>query len=226
MKFSPDENIIFHIGGLPVNATIVNTWIIMVILAAISYALTRNFRSDGMSSVQNFLETIIELIAGQIQEVTGKDYRKYFSFIATLFLFIAFSNLATIIPFFDSPTASLSTTAALAFCVFLAVPFYGISEDGLQNYLVRYIKPSFFMLPFHIISEVSRTVALAVRLFGNIMSSTMIGAIFLLVIPFFFLVIMQLLGLITGIIQAYIFSILALVFISSAQAAHEGGDHG
>ena len=224
MTLSPDTKTVFTIGTFAINATIVNTWIIIFVLVSLSALLTRRLRTSGISPVQNFLETMIELIAAQIDEVTGRGHRRYFPFIATLFLFIAVSNLATIIPFFHAPTASLSTTAALAFCVFLSVPFFGIASSGLKNYFGQYFQPSVFMFPFHVLSEISRTVALAVRLFGNIMSSTMIGAIFLLVIPFIFPVIMQILGLVTGLIQAYIFSILALVFISSAESAHNGGD--
>jgi F-type H+-transporting ATPase subunit a len=124
--------------------------------------------------------------------------------------------LATIIPGYESPTGSLSTTAALAICVFVAVPFFGIAEQGLRGYLDSYLKPTVIMLPFNIISELSRTLALAVRLFGNMMSGTMILAILLTIAPLIFPIVMSALGLLTGMIQAYIFSILATVYIAAA----------
>ena len=133
----------------------------------------------------------------------------------TLFIFIATSNLLAIVPAYHPPTGSLSTTAALAISVFFAVPIFGIRQQGIWKYLRHYLEPSPFLLPFHIISEFSRTLALAVRLFGNVMSEGMIGAILISIAPFFFPVIMQALGLLTGLIQAYIFAILAVVYIGS-----------
>jgi F-type H+-transporting ATPase subunit a len=129
---------------------------------------------------------------------------------------VATAGLCTVIPGFQPPTASLSTTAALALSVFVAVPFFGIEEQGLGEYLKSYTKPTFIMLPFNIISELSRTLALAVRLFGNMMSGTMILAILLTITPFIFPIAMSALGLLTGMVQAYIFSILATVYIAAA----------
>ena len=137
-------------------------------------------------------------------------------FLGTLFLFVAAASLCTVIPGYTPPTGSLSTTAALALCVLVAVPFFGIQEKGVGGYLKSYVEPTFIMLPFNIISEVSRTLALAVRLFGNMMSGTMIIAILLTITPFIFPIVMTALGLLTGMVQAYIFSILAAVYIASA----------
>ena len=139
-------------------------------------------------------------------------------------MFIAVSNLLTIIPWYQAPTGSLSTTVALAVCVFIATPFFGITEGGLKAYCRSYIKPTFFMLPFNIIGEISRTLALAVRLFGNIMSGSMITGILLSVTPLFFPIIMQAFGLLTGLVQAYIFAVLAMVYIASAIQAHKAKD--
>ena len=125
-------------------------------------------------------------------------------------------------PGYISPTASLSTTTALAICVFIAVPLYGITSEGVLAYLKHYVKPTVFMLPFNVIGEISRTIALAVRLYGNIMSGTVIVAILLSLTPYFFPVIMQLLGLLTGMIQAYIFAVLAMVYIASATSVQMG----
>ena len=142
--------------------------------------------------------------------------KEYIGFIGTLFLFIAVANLGIIIPWYEPPTGSLSTTAALAICVFMAVPFFGIQKTGLVGYLKSFTQPNFIMLPFNIIGEVSRTLALAIRLFGNIMSGGMIVAILLTISPLIFPVIMNALGLLTGMVQAYIFSILATVYITAA----------
>ena len=142
--------------------------------------------------------------------------RPYLGFLGTLFLFVAAASLCTIIPGFQPPTGSLSTTAALALCVFVAVPLFGIEQQGIGGYLRSYMQPTFFMLPFNIISELSRTLALAVRLFGNMMSGAMIIGILLTITPFVFPIVMTALGLLTGMVQAYIFSILAAVYIAAA----------
>jgi F-type H+-transporting ATPase subunit a len=141
---------------------------------------------------------------------------KYLAFLGTLFLFVAISSLCTILPGYTPPTGSLSTTVALALSVFVAVPLFGIREQGLGGYLKTYTQPTLIMLPFNIISELSRTLALAVRLFGNMMSGVMIIGILLTITPFLFPVVMTLLGLLTGMVQAYIFSILAAVYIAAA----------
>jgi F-type H+-transporting ATPase subunit a len=162
-------------------------------------------------------------IRNQIQQISQEDPSRYLPFIGTLYLFIAFSNLLAFVPGYHPPTDSLSTTAALAGCVFLAVSLYGISHRGLRGYLDHYFKPTVFMLPFHIISEVSRTLALAVRLFGNVMSGVLLGGILLSVAPLFFPILLQVLELLIGQIQAFIFAVLATVYIASASQAHEEG---
>ena len=131
-------------------------------------------------------------------------------------MFIAAASLFTIVPGYQPPTGSLSTTTALALCVLVAVPLFGVQEQGVGGYLKSYIQPTFIMLPFNLISEVSRTLALAVRLFGNMMSGAMIIGILLTITPFVFPIVMTLLGLLTGMVQAYIFSILAAVYIAAA----------
>ena len=136
---------------------------------------------------QNFVEIIVTAIEKQIEEVGLSNSRQYLGFLGTLFLFVAVANLCTIIPGYEPPTGSLSTTAALGLCVFVAVPFFGIMERGVRGYLASYIEPTVIMLPFNIISELSRTLALAIRLFGNMMSGAMIMAILLTITPFIFL---------------------------------------
>ncbi len=222
MHLSPDQIVFWQHGFLKLNATIVFTWCLMLVLAGGSGLITRRL-STGLdrSHWQNLLEIIVTAIVKQIEEVGLKQPRKYLGFLGTLFLFVGAASLCTIIPGYEPPTASLSTTAALALCVFVAVPFFGIEEQGVRNYLKSYAKPTFIMLPFNIISELSRTLALAVRLFGNMMSGAMIIGILLTITPFVFPIIMTVLGLLTGTVQAYIFSILAAVYIAAATRVHK-----
>ena len=217
MKLSPDETIYWQHGFIVLSATIVWTWVIILLLVICSILITRKLRTDiHISRWQCLLEILVTGIYQQIEEVGIKKPEKYIGFLGTLFIYIAISNFCIIFPGYEAPTGSFSTTTALAFSVLIAVPFFGISKSGLGAYLKSYLQPTFIMLPFNIISEVSRTIALAVRLFGNIMSGGMIVAIILTIVPVVFPVIMNLLGLLTGMVQAYIFSILAAVYIASA----------
>ena len=217
MQLSPDELVYWQYGFFKLNATIVFTWALMLILAVGSKIITRNLSTDHTRSRwQNLLEIIVTGIAKQVEEVGLSQPRKYLGFLGTLFLFVATASLFTIVPGYQPPTGSLSTTTALALCVLVAVPLYGITEQGLGGYLKTYIEPTFIMLPFNLISEVSRTLALAVRLFGNMMSGAMIIGILLTITPFVFPIVMTLLGMLTGMVQAYIFTILAAVYIAAA----------
>ncbi len=217
MNITPDQWIFWQQGFIKLNATIVFSWLVMLLLVIGSWLITRRLTTGSrISRWQNMLEAVVELIQGQIAEVSHQRPQRYLPFIGTLFLFIFVSNVLAIVPGFEPPTGSLSTTAALALCVFVAVPIYGISQRGLIGYLKHYLRPTPLMLPFNIISELSRTLALAVRLFGNIMSGTILVAIIVSIVPFFFPVLLELLGLITGVIQAYIFAILAMIYIASA----------
>lgn len=217
MNISPDTQILWEHGFFKLNITIVATWALMLVLVLGSWLITRRLTTGiEISRWQSAMEIIVLTIEKQIKEVGIPQAEKYLPFLGTLFLLIATAGLFTIVPGYVPPTSSLSTTAALAICVFFAVPFFGIAESGLTGYLKTYLQPTFIMLPFNIISEVSRTIALAIRLFGNMMSGVMILSILLSIAPFFFPVLMNLLGLLTGMVQAYIFSILATVFIAAA----------
>ena len=217
MRLSPDQWVFWQHGFVRLNATIAFTWALMAVLTIGSALLTRKLATGRkLSRWQSLLEIVVTAISKQIEEVGLKPSKKYLGFIGTLFLFVAASSLCTVIPGFEPPTASLSTTAALALCVFVAVPAFGIAGQGVRGYLKSYLEPTIIMLPFNIISEASRTLALAVRLFGNMMSGAMIVAILLTITPFLFPVVMTLLGLLTGMVQAYIFSILAAVYIAAA----------
>ncbi len=221
MTISPDAIVIFSIGGWPVNATIVVTWLLMALLTLGAWLITRRLSSaEGLSRWQNLVEVLVSGLRDQIAAVSRQSPGPYLPFVGTLFIFILSANLLHLVPGIIPPTGSLSTTAALALCVFIAVPVFGIAQEGLLGYLRQYVRPTPLMLPFNLIGELSRTIALAVRLYGNIMSGTVIVGILLSLAPFLFPVLMQLLGLITGVIQAYIFAILAMVYIASASATH------
>jgi len=222
LRLSPDELIFWQYGFVTLNSTIVTTWVLMLVMTLGAMRITKKLLTEGqISRWQGFLEIVVTTIQEQIKEVGLKNPRTYLAFIGTLFLFIAVSNLCAIIPGYEPPTGSLSTTTALALSVFVAVLYFGIEDQGFAGYLKSYLKPTFIMLPFNIISEFSRTFALAIRLFGNIMSGTMIVAILLTIAPLIFPIFMDLLGLLTGIVQAYIFSILATVYIAAATRTRE-----
>ena len=218
MRLSPDELIFWQYGFIKLNATIVSTWGLMLALVIGSRVITGKLATDEQQRTrwQNLLEIIVTMIQTQIEQVGLREPRKYMGFLGTLFLFVAAASVCTILPGFEAPTGSLSTTAALALCVLVAVPYFGISDQGVRGYLASYAEPTVIMLPFNIISEVSRTLALAVRLFGNMMSGAMIIAILLTITPFIFPVVMTVLGLLTGLVQAYIFFVLATVYIAAA----------
>jgi F-type H+-transporting ATPase subunit a len=238
MRLSPDEIIFWQQGFVKLNATIVFTWVLMLVLVIGSTLITRRLglnkssaravlpnkdaklsEENPRSRWQNLLEIIVTSLEQQIHDVGLSKPRPYIGFLGTLFLFVASASASTIIPGFEPPTGSLSTTVALALCVFIAVPLFGISNQGVGDYLKSYLQPTVMMLPFNMISEVSRTLALAVRLFGNMMSGSMIIAILLAITPFVFPVVMTILGLLTGMVQAYIFFILATVYIAAATSS-------
>jgi F-type H+-transporting ATPase subunit a len=217
LNLTSDQEVFWRHGWLNLNETIVTTWIMMLCMAGAAKIMTRRLGLDGpVSRWQAALEIIVTTITSQLEGVGLNHARKYLPFLGTLFLFIALSCLGTVIPGFHPPTSSLSTTAALAGCVFLAVPLFGIADQGLWGYLKTYAQPTLIMLPFNIVGEFSRTLALAMRLFGNMMSGTMIVAILITITPLLFPAVMTALGLLTGMVQAYIFFILAAVYIAAA----------
>lgn len=222
MTITPDLILYWQAGPFRITATLVFTWVVMAFLVLGSWAVTRKLSSGtSVPRGQLLLEIVLDGIRGQIREVAGTDSDRYLPFIGTLFLFIVASNVLAIVPGFRPPTGSLSTTSALALCVFVAVPAFGIASRGLRAYLRAYMEPHPLMLPFNLLGEVTRTIALSIRLFGNMMSGTMIAAVALAIAPLFFPIIMNALGLLIGVIQAYIFAILALVFIASASRVHD-----
>lgn len=225
-QISPDQLILWQMGFAKITATLLYTWFIMAILIIGSWLVTRKISKDiDISHWQNLLEVIVSTIRGQIMEITKDNPDHYLAFIGTLFLFIGLSNLLLIVPGYVAPTSSLTTTAALAICVFIAVPLYGITKRGLLEYLKEYFQPTFIFFPFHVMGELTRTLALSVRLFGNIMSHDKVIGVLLAITPLFFPIVMHALGLLIGMVQAYIFAILAMVYIASATQAHEQETH-
>ncbi|MGX9365888.1 F0F1 ATP synthase subunit A [Desulfoplanes sp. PS50] len=222
MTITPDIIIFWQYGPFKLNETIVSTWLIMALLGLLAWWTGKHISREKPASFwQNALEVIVVFVREIIEDTTSHRVEAILIFTGSLFVFVATANILSVVPGFTTPTGSLSTTTALALCVFVAVPWFGISQVGLKAYLANYLRPTWIMLPFNIIGELSRTLALAVRLFGNMMSGTMIGAILLLVIPLIFPVLMQLLGLLTGVIQAYIFAVLAIVYIASGMETQQ-----
>lgn len=224
-----EEVVWFTIGPIPItNVTVYTvgfTWAVMALLVLLARLATRR-SSEALTPWQNFMEIVVGWMEGQIREIARRPAAPYLPFVGTLFLFIAASNVLAVVPLFDPPTSKLSTTAALATCVFVAVPYFGIASQGMRNYLASYLKPVFIMLPFNVIGEVSRTIALAVRLFGNMLSGGLIAGVLLAFVPLFVPIVMHALGLLTGMIQAYIFAILATVYIAAGLGPRERGEAG
>ncbi|AMA10815.1 F0F1 ATP synthase subunit A [Picosynechococcus sp. PCC 73109] len=222
MQITPDNIIFYQYQFVVINATLVYTWLTMALLVIGAAWVTKKLVvRPKLPPWQNFLEIVVDGIYQHIAEVTQQEPEPYLAFVGTLFLFILTANLLTVVPGYQAPTGSLSTTIALAIAVFIAVPIYGIRQRGILGYLKSYLQPTPIMLPFQIIGEFSRTLALAVRLFGNIMSGNLLAAILLALVPLFVPVAMNLLGLVFGVIQAYVFAILALVYIASAATVQE-----
>ena len=224
---TPDATVFWDAGFVNLNLTIVTTWAVMALLIGGAWLITRRLSTGPeLSRWQNGVEVVVTLLRDQIREISGQEPGRYLPFVGTLFIFIFTSNALVIIPGYVPPTASLSTTTALALLVLFAVPAFGIAQQGVRSYLRTYVRPSPFMLPFNILSELSRTLALAVRLFGNVMSFSKIIAILLAIAPLIFPALLNGLGLLTGVIQAYIFAVLATVYISAnTRTRRVGSDH-
>ena len=205
----------FALGPVVINVSVITTWGIMLMFAAFAWLATRRLeRIPG--KFQTFVESIVAAIDDAIVAVAPEHSRQILPFIATLWLFLIVANLIGLIPGLHSPTRDLSVTSALAVLVFLSVHWFGIRMLGLKNYLHHYLKPSPILLPFHIISEITRSLALAIRLFGNMMSLDMAAMIILLVAGFLAPIPILMLHIIEALVQAYIFGMLALVYLASA----------
>ncbi|HAT1847063.1 TPA: F0F1 ATP synthase subunit A [Legionella pneumophila] len=211
----------FSIGGLPITQSVLTTWFIMISLFIMAWSTTYKCSLLQPSTYQLLWEGVLSTMYDAIKEVLPNHVELIFPFVATLWIFILVSNLIGVIPGFYSPTADLSVTASLAIITFLSVHWFGIRAEGWREYLKHYIKPTPFLLPFHLISEISRTLALAVRLFGNIMSLQLTALIVLMIAGFLVPIPILILHIIEAIIQAYIFGMLALIYIAGGIQAHE-----
>jgi F-type H+-transporting ATPase subunit a len=211
---------IIRIGSLPITDVVLTSWGLTLLLGLGSWLATRRLQLDP-GPVQTALEGIVSLIETAVKEVLPQQAPQVMPFIGTLWLFLVLANLAGLIPGLHSPTRNLSVTAALAVLVFLATHWFGIRSQGWASYLRHYLTPVPLLLPFHLISEITRTVALAVRLFGNIMSLEMAALLVLLVGGLLVPIPLLLLHVVEALVQAYIFGMLALIYIAGGIQAQQ-----
>lgn len=221
---------VFELGPIQITSTVITTWVVMAVITVLAWLTTRRLQTIP-DRPQALVEAIVLLIEESIRDIAPQHVDKILPFIASLWIFLVLANLVGLIPGMHSPTRDLSATAAIAFLVFLSVHWYGIRIQGLKNYLLHYLRPSPILLPFNIISEVTRTIALAVRLFGNIMSLEMIALLVLLVAGFLVPVPILMLHIVEALVQAYIFGMLALIYVAGSLQSQQltqqkqGEDH-
>jgi len=216
---------LFHLGPLDVTATVTTTWGLIVVLAVLAWLGTRGLREQPRP-VQAMLEGIVGAMYDTIYAVTPEHARRILPFVGTLWVFLVIANLIGLVPGLHSPTRDLSATFALAILVFLSVHWFGIRAQGLRSYLRHYLSPSPILLPFHIISEITRTVALAIRLFGNMMSLEMAALLILLVAGFLAPIPILMLHIVEALVQAYIFGMLALIYVAGGLQSQRLMDEG
>lgn len=207
-----DENSL-KIGNLVLSNSLLTSILITIILALAAWLAQRNL-SAGASGRRALLEGVIDALDSAIEGVVGESHRQVLPFVGTLWIFLVVANLVGLIPGFHSPTRDLSITGALAILSFLSVHWFGVRSVGWKAYLKHYLHPNPILLPFHLISEVSRTLALAVRLFGNMMSLEMTAVLLLMVAGFLAPIPILMLHIIEALVQAYIFGVLTLVYIA------------
>lgn len=212
--------VLFSFGPLEISETTLTGWGVLLALAGVSALATRRLLLEP-GAFQTAIEGIVSVLEAAIRAVAPQHARLLLPFIGTLWVFLVVANLVGLIPGLHSPTRDLSVTAALALLVFLSVHWYGIRINGLRRYLRHYVLPNPVLLPFHLISEITRTLALAVRLFGNIMSLEMAALLVLLVAGFLAPVPILMLHIVEALVQAYIFGMLALVYIAGGIQAQE-----
>ncbi|MCU0808383.1 MAG: F0F1 ATP synthase subunit A [Candidatus Contendobacter sp.] len=214
----------FSIGPFGITATVGTTWILLLAFGLGCWLATRRLSVENPGVFQTALEGVVQAIESAIEAVLPGRARLVLPFVGTLWLFVAAANLTGLIPGLHSPTGDLSATAALAILVFLSVHWYGIRSDGPKAYLHQYLSPSPILLPFHLLGELSRTLALAVRLFGNIMSLEMAALLVLLVAGLLVPVPVLMLHIVEALVQAYIFGTLALIYIAGGMQSREESD--
>jgi len=210
--------VVFHLGPVAITRPVVTTWAIMLVLAVVCRLMTRRL-APNPDRRQTVLELVVTGIARQIEDVIRKDARPYLSLLGTLFIFLATANLSGVLPGVEAPTGKLETPAALALIVFFSVHYFGVRARGLAGYLASFAQPKLIMLPLNIISEVTRTFSLMVRLFGNVMSGEFVIALVVALAGLFVPIPLMVLEILVGLVQAYIFTVLATVFIGAAVGA-------
>ncbi len=221
METSPlVPDILFSLGPVAISRAVVTTWVLMAVITGLAVVAMRaaGVRAGRMQAVA---EILVDTIASQIKEIIGREPWPFIPLLGTLFIFIASANLAAVFPGGTPPTGHIETPAALAIIVFFSVHFYGIRARGLGRYLRRYAEPSVFLIPLNILSELTRTFSLMIRLFGNMMSHEFVIAIVLFLAGLFLPIPFLLLGILIGLVQAYIFTVLAAVYIGAAVGSIE-----
>jgi F-type H+-transporting ATPase subunit a len=223
MQGSPLTSVIlFHLGPIAITRPVVTTWVIMLVLTGACWGVTRRLqvRPDRRQAV---LEIVVTGIAQQIEDVIRKDPRPFLPLLGTLFIFLAVANLSGLLPGVQAPTSRLETPAALALIVFVSVHYLGVRARGLRGYLASFAEPKLIMLPLNIISQLTRTFSLMVRLFGNVMSGEFVIAIVVALSGLFVPIPLMVLEILVGIVQAYIFTVLATVFVGAAVGSIKEG---
>jgi F-type H+-transporting ATPase subunit a len=215
------ELLAFDIGPLHVGTTVLTTWLLMALLAGLAFLGTRRLSAEAPTRLQTGLEGTVLALQTAIEGAAPTHAARLLPFIGTLWLFIAAANLTGLVPGLRSPTGDLSLTVALAALVFGSVHWFGIRIDGARAYLRHYLEPNPILLPFHLLGEVTRTLALAVRLFGNMMSLEMAALLVLLVAGALAPVPLLMLHIVEALVQAYIFGMLALVYAAGALQSRE-----
>jgi F-type H+-transporting ATPase subunit a len=212
--------VLFHAGPVPIAASVVTTWAIMASLVLLSWLVMRHAEVRG-GWLQSTVEVTVEAIADQVKAVIQADPWPYLPLLGTLFIYLVFANLSGVLPGVVAPTAHIETPAALALIVFFSIQFFGIKQQGLKGYAERYLEPNPLLLPLNLLSQITRSFSMMVRLFGNMMSHEFIIAIILFLAGLFVPVPFMLLGILIGIIQAFIFTVLATVYVGGAVSVTE-----
>ena len=216
MQPSPlTSTLLFHVGPVAITRPVVTTWITMVVVTLVCRIITRDLRRQP-DRRQAMLEALIIGISSEIEQIIRRDARPFLPLIATLFIFLVLTNLSGLIPGVEAPTARIETPAALAVIVFFSVHYFGIRARGLRGYLASFAQPKPIMLPLNLLAEITRTFSLMVRLFGNVMSGEFIIGLVVALAGLFVPVPLMALELLVGVVQAYIFTVLATVFIGAA----------
>ena len=212
---------VFNIGPVPITAPVLVTWALMVLIGGFAFLATRNLRIVP-SKLQALLETIVSAIDAQIGDTMQVDPSPYRALIGTIFIYVLFANWSSLVPGIEPPTAHIETDAALALIVFGATIGYGIATRGALGYLRTFAEPTWVMIPLNIVEQITRTFSLIVRLFGNIMSGVFVVGIVLSLAGLLVPIPLMALDLLTGAVQAYIFAVLATVFIGAAVGERRG----